>query len=473
MKRCRECGTLSPDDTVFCYICGTKFPELPEEIKNAQLKEARRKILLVLKQIDNNKNEYNKKEHLDIAYNSAKKAMTNATFKIDYLNAMDLFTEIGNYKDAAILAQECRNLAEISRKDSLLEQGKFKMTRETISDYEKAIEIFEKIPSWKDADEKIVVCKKKIEEIKAKEESDRLEALRKVEEDKIAAEKAAKKRKKILTIGTLIVCVCIAVVIIARTVIIPATQYNAALALMNDKKYNEAIEAFEALNGYKDSNTQIENCYIGKFGEKKWNQIKNIKIGDTYTFGSYEQDNNISNGKEAIEWEVLDKNGSALLLISKQTLDCQMYNTSNAAVTWESCSLRKWMNDVFLNVAFNTEEQTQIKSTNVSPDKNPKYKTSSGNPTTDKVFLLGITEAKKYFASDRIRRCEPTKYALANGAYEDNGASDTKWWWLRSPGILQNQAAAVRPDGSFYYPNPVYQKIYYIRPVLWLDLKEV
>lgn len=25
MKQCRECGTLSSDDTVFCYICGTKF----------------------------------------------------------------------------------------------------------------------------------------------------------------------------------------------------------------------------------------------------------------------------------------------------------------------------------------------------------------------------------------------------------------------------------------------------------------
>lgn len=31
MKQCRECGTLSADDTVFCYICGTKFPENESE----------------------------------------------------------------------------------------------------------------------------------------------------------------------------------------------------------------------------------------------------------------------------------------------------------------------------------------------------------------------------------------------------------------------------------------------------------
>lgn len=44
MKRCRECGTLSPDDTAFCYICGTKFPELSLEVKNIKLKEAREKL---------------------------------------------------------------------------------------------------------------------------------------------------------------------------------------------------------------------------------------------------------------------------------------------------------------------------------------------------------------------------------------------------------------------------------------------
>ncbi len=31
MKQCRECGTLSTDDTVFCYICGTKFSENESE----------------------------------------------------------------------------------------------------------------------------------------------------------------------------------------------------------------------------------------------------------------------------------------------------------------------------------------------------------------------------------------------------------------------------------------------------------
>lgn len=55
MKQCRECGTLSPNDTVFCYICGIKFPELPEDVKRAQLAEARKKLVLVLLAVSDRK----------------------------------------------------------------------------------------------------------------------------------------------------------------------------------------------------------------------------------------------------------------------------------------------------------------------------------------------------------------------------------------------------------------------------------
>ncbi len=96
----------------------------------------------------------------------------------------------------------------------------------------------------------------------------------------------------------------------------------------------------------------MKNCYIRKLGEEKWNKIKNIKIGDSYTFGTYEQDNNTSNGKEAIEWTVLDKDGMSLLLVSKQALAWQQYNTSYTDVTWENCTLRKWLNGTFPKQCF-------------------------------------------------------------------------------------------------------------------------
>ena len=106
----------------------------------------------------------------------------------------------------------------------------------------------------------------------------------------------------------------------------------------------------------------------------------------------------------------------------------------------------------------------------VSADKNPKYSTNPGNATTDKVFLLSITEVEKYFSSDSARQCEPTEYAIANGAYvnSDNGNC---WWWLRSPGDDRYFAALVLSDGLVYYSgNSVHDDLGCVRPALWINL---
>ena len=421
-------------------------------------------------------NERNENTRLTGIYNSAKNAMSAANTESAFKTAADTFATIPGFKDADTLAEQCLEKAEICRKDAVYSTAKSKMIGEKVASYEEAIKVFQTISGWKDSDEQIYACQKKIEEIKAKEEADRLEAERKAEERRIAAEKAAKKRKKAFAIGTPIVAACIAFLIVLTTVIIPNSKYNAAVALMNNKKYDEAITAFEAMDGYKDSENQLENCYIGKYGEEKWNKIKNIKVGDTYTFGAYEQDNSTSNGKEAIEWTVLDKDGMSLLLISKQALDCQQYNTSYTDVTWESCSLRKWMNGTFLNKAFNAEEQAQIQNTTVSADKNPEYNTNPGNATTDKVFLLSINEVEKYFNSDEARKCAPTAYAKAQGAYTSDSyktasGAATCWWWLRSPGYAQDSAASVYFDGSVNYRG---HYVSYdngaVRPALWINL---
>ena len=421
-------------------------------------------------------NERNENTRLTGIYNSAKNAMSAANTESAFKTAADTFATIPGFKDADTLAEQCLEKAEICRKDAVYSTAKSKMIGEKVASYEEAIKVFQTISGWKDSDEQIYACQKKIEEIKAKEEADRLEAERKAEERRIAAEKAAKKRKKAFAIGTPIVAACIAFLIVLTTVIIPNSKYNAAVALMNNKKYDEAITAFEAMDGYKDSENRLENCYIGKYGEEKWNKIKNIKVGDTYTFGAYEQDNSTSNGKEAIEWTVLDKDGMSLLLISKQALDCQQYNTSYTDVTWESCSLRKWMNGTFLNKAFNAEEQAQIQNTTVSADKNPEYNTNPGNATTDKVFLLSINEVEKYFNSDEARKCAPTAYAKAQGAYTSDSyktasGAATCWWWLRSPGTNRNYAAYVSSDGSVSCSGDFVSNVAdAVRPALWINL---
>ena len=389
-------------------------------------------------------NERNENVRLTGIYNSAVSAMNAAKNESAYKAAAGTFRTISGFQDADALVEQCLDKAEVCRKDAIYASAMSKIQsgaslynsqkyKESVGYYEEAIKIFGTISGWKDADEHIYACRKKIEEIKAKEEADRLEREHQAEQRRIAAEKAAKKRKKIAAIVTPIIVACIAFVIVLTTVIIPNQQYKEAIG-----KYSESIKA--------------------------------ASVGDTIKFGHYEQDNNSTNGKEEIEWIVLAKDGDRLLVISKYALDCKQYNSSYTSVTWETCSLRKWMNGSFLNSAFNSGEQKLIQKSTVTADKNPSYSTSPGNNTTDKVFLLSITEVNKYFSSDSARQCSATAYAKAQGAYT-NTSNGNCLWWLRSPGNYSLYAAVVYNDGFVYDSGDfVHDSDDAVRPALWINL---
>ena len=418
-------------------------------------------------------NTRNENARLDSIYTRAKNAMSAANTESAYKEAAALFESIREYQDSAVLAQSCYEKAEIARKDTILSEGKSKMSGEIISNYESAIKLFETISGWKDSAEQIYACQKRIEEIKAKEEAERLkeeaerlEKERKAEIARKEAERIAKRNKKIAIITTPIVCAIIAFIIVLNTVIIPNGKYNDAITLMDAGNIVEAYEALVALDGYKDSADKANSIY----DKYKVEKLKVAKAGDYAFFGAYEQDNNTANGKEDIEWLVLEVKDGKALVISKYALDCKPYNTSYTDVTWETCTLRKWLNNDFLGAAFSAEEKAMIPTVTVSADKNPDYSTNPGNATQDQVFLLSITEANKYFSSDSARQCKPTKYAVANGAYVNSDNSNC-WWWLRSPGVNQDYAAYVFTGGVVYeFGCNVRVDDYAVRPALWIDM---
>lgn len=410
-------------------------------------------------------NTRNENARLNDIYTRAKNAMSAANTESAYKEAAHLFETISEYQDSAVLAQSCYEKAEVARKDSILSSGKAIMTGEVIFNYEYAIKLFESISGWRDADEKIYACQKRIEEIKAKEEAERLEKERQAEIARKEAERIAKRNKKIAIITTPIVCAIIAFIIVLNTVIIPNGKYNDAIELMDAGNVVEAYEALVALDGYKDSEDKANSIYV----QYKVERLKVAKAGDYVFFGAYEQDNNTSNGKEDVEWLVLEVKDGKALVISKYALDCKPYNTSYTDVTWEACTLRRWLNNDFINAAFSADERTMIPTVTVSADKNPNYNTNPGNATQDQVFLLSITEADKYFSSDSARQCEPTDFAVANGAWESD--SGNCWWWLRSPGSHQDSAASVSDGGSVDYGGySVNYDTGAVRPALWINL---
>ncbi len=193
------------------------------------------------------------------------------------------------------------------------------------------------------------------------------------------------------------------------------------------------------------------------------------KVGDVITFGKYEQDNNLSNGKEPIAWRVLEVSGGKTLLLSDKNLDVKPYNTSRDSVTWESCTLRAWLNADFMGSAFTPTEASTIEQTPISNPDNPTFGTAGGATTNDKVFLLSLDEVNDNFTTDQSRYSHSTSYAIAQGATTYNDSDGV--WWLRSPGNSNVSATFVDFFGVVHVGGSDVEYIdYAVRPALWMNL---
>lgn len=175
-------------------------------------------------------------------------------------------------------------------------------------------------------------------------------------------------------------------------------------------------------------------------------EAKGLKPGDIVTFGHYEQDNNLSNGKEPIRWIVLAWEWDTALVISEKNLGFRPYDSNGASSTWETCSLRAWLNGEFLSDAFTAQEQNSILAIQQKVEDTPVSGADGGRDVTDRVFLLSIPAAEGKFAGDRDRLARNTAYAKAQA--EPTVIGDTSGWWLMSIGTSDALAAFVDRDGS-------------------------
>lgn len=360
----------------------------------------------------------NEKKRIESIYNKAVYDMRYACDEISYKIIIEDLAEIPGYKDADEKKKECEEKAEECRLESLYNSALKIQTVQSEDNQLRAAKQFEELGTYKDSDERVQQCRDKAEEIKKEEER------KKAEREKAEKERAAKAKKRNRNIAIILpstTAICVVLALLCVYVIIPAIA----------------------------------------------------PVGSLIKYGKYEQDNDSSNGIEDIEWIILAKDDNKMLVISDKAIDCKPYHSSYGNTTWEECSLRRWLNDTFVNEAFTTEEQEKILTTNVTADANPDYDTDAGNDTEDKVFLLSIEEANRYFKYDSERQCVSTEYAKANGAYtyEIDGASNC-FWWLRSQGGYSNKSASVvNSDGTVSkYGNAVDDNRDCVRPAMWISL---
>lgn len=209
--------------------------------------------------------------------------------------------------------------------------------------------------------------------------------------------------------------------------------------------------------------------------------FENANVGDHIKFGKYEQDNNTSNGKENIEWIVLDKKDGRILVISRYCLDYIPYDDqwgNERDVTWETCTLRKWLNVDFMNEAFSSEEQSEILTTSLVNldslgffDDGEKIYGLGGNDTNDKVFLLNTKELNSYFLTNTERTSIATQYARTKVGSYACGPEGQAYWWTRQIGNYQTWGTYVGLDGTVEsHGIPVFCVEYAVRPAMWIEI---
>jgi len=162
-------------------------------------------------------------------------------------------------------------------------------------------------------------------------------------------------------------------------------------------------------NSIKDSDNRM-NAYIADDNGYR-------ASFDVVKFGSYEQDG-IDNGTEAIEWYVVAREDGKALLLSRYVLKLGSYHNDDKTsenITWETCTLRSWLNNNFYEEAFIDNEKILINESPLINNDNPAWGTVGGNDTIDKVFILSIDEIAKYFTFN---------YADAKGKNYDYSSDD-------------------------------------------------
>ena len=271
----------------------------------------------------------------------------------------------------------------------------------------------------------------------------------------------------------------------------PSEMTTEGLRQLSYQKAAQLLLGDSTLDFYETPEGRIGDAVIHSGGTDYFyfimNDVRNWLTGDgrylgradqeteTYTFGRYEQDGDSSNGKEPIEWLVLDRDGDRALLLSKYALDYQsfmpFYEPVTEPYTWESCSLRRWLNGTFLNAAFSADEQQRLLTTTVITSPGSLHRENGPVTTEDRVFLLSNTEVYAYFANEAATAAEYTAYALSENPWAGNStAPGAAAWWLRTT------------DGSDH-PDGVYAggrvgegtRAYegeYVRPAIWVTMPE-
>ena len=228
--------------------------------------------------------------------------------------------------------------------------------------------------------------------------------------------------------------------------------------------------------------------------------LKDAKIGDIVQMGTYEQDGDAET-EDPICWDVLDKDGDAVLLISHDVIAYQRFSDSRKCVIWEDSEIRTWLNQEFYAEAFDETEQASIRETtlenpstvgfaaHVDPSGDVQVRESRPD-TKDKIFLLSWKEAEQYYgnrltdASVLGRRPSRAVLQKRKAIFTDliieelpamypyfrhlPDGTERLPWMLRSTGMKDYTILVIGYEGKWDQDYP--DSYNGVRPVMWVNV---
>lgn len=228
--------------------------------------------------------------------------------------------------------------------------------------------------------------------------------------------------------------------------------------------------------------------------------LKDAEIGDIVQMGTYEQDGDAET-EDPICWDVLDKDGDAVLLISYDVIAYQRFSDSRKCVIWEDSQIRSWLNQAFYEEAFDETEQASIRETtlenpstvgfaaHVDPSGDVQVRESRPD-TKDKIFLLSWKEAEQYYGNrltdasvlgrrpsravlqkrkaiftDLIIEELPAMYPYSRHLPD---GTERLSWMLRSTGMKDYTIFVIGYEGKWDQDYP--DSYNGVRPVMWVNV---
>ena len=262
----------------------------------------------------------------------------------------------------------------------------------------------------------------------------------------------------------------------------------------------------------KTTSEYVDLAFDGKGGSVP---IKDAEIGDLVCIGNFETFPG-NNKTEPIFWRVIDKKDGKLFILSEKVIDNYAFNNKREesdTTTWETSTLRSFLNGDFLTTCFTEDEQKMIQTTHLTNEacneelhaywgdlhdlfedgvnktysEINKQNQKDGNETDDKIFVLSVKELMHYFplgsekptAGDGVSYPftefvrTPEMIAKITEAAEDNGDGfyDRETlggaYLTRTLSDSRNQVVYVSGDGQFFqYYNfsPLF-----LRPAMWIS----